>query len=561
MEYLNKTIKFALTLTLALAAFAADAVYANYEQVGDRGISVSGITACKHGGEYFGVDVWAPSKSLADLRKESNKSKYSDILIFREQYVTGESGEYSFKFAMKDNDKNGFYRVVINCACGDETEEEVFYCNPEDNKKALEELREKTSAKEVYDFCMGKDENGVENKYRLGFVYDFDFDLYAAEILFNYVKSSDFNAEDKSGAISAYKKSIILSQIHGGNISNIFDYADELGIHDTRIEKFVKDNAVTDKIKTNLTKRLSEKTVKSFGGFIDELYEQFVLASVQYSNGYSDIGDIVEEFKTEVGVSARPSDKACLVVMNKNYSDYGELCKVLKDADSDRSQTGGSSSGSSGGSGGGKGGSMGSNGFSQDYVTNDNKTKIDKNIFSDLESVPWATDAIVELAENDIINGKEPEKFYPNDTITREEAAKLLALAFLKDSPESEVEFDDVDNSAWYAAYIKICSGCGVFNGIGDNLFGTGMQISREDMAVIAYRTAVYCGLLAEDTENRGFKFGDDESIADYAKTAIYALENKKIINGVGNNMFAPKLNLTRAEAAKIIYELYTINK
>ena len=109
MEYLNKTIKFALTLTLALAAFAADAVYATYEQVGDRGISVSGITACKHGGEYFGVDVWAPSKSLADLRKESNKSKYSDILIFREQYVTGESGEYSFKFAMKDNDKNGGY--------------------------------------------------------------------------------------------------------------------------------------------------------------------------------------------------------------------------------------------------------------------------------------------------------------------------------------------------------------------------------------------------------------------------------------------------------------------
>ena len=240
MEYLNKTIKFALTLTLALAAFAADAVYANYEQVGDRGISVSGITACKHGGEYFGVDVWAPSKSLADLRKESNKSKYSDILIFREQYVTGESGEYSFKFAMKDNDKNGFYRVVINCACGDETEEEVFYCNPEDNKKALEELREKTSAKEVYDFCMGKDENGVENKYRLGFVYDFDFDLYAAEILFNYVKSSDFNAEDKSGAISAYKKSIILSQIHGGNISNIFDYADELGIHDTKDRKVCK---------------------------------------------------------------------------------------------------------------------------------------------------------------------------------------------------------------------------------------------------------------------------------------------------------------------------------
>lgn len=561
MEYLNKTIKLVLVLAVTLAAFAVNAVYADYEQVGERGISVSGITACRHGGEAIGVDVWAPQKGLSDLRNESDKNKYSDIIIFREQYVTGERGEYSFKFAMKDTDTNGFYRVVINCACGEGAEEEVFYCNPEDNKNALTELSEKKSAKEVYDFCTGKDENGVENKYRLGFVYGFDLNLYSAEILFNYVKSSKFSADDKSGAISAYKKAIILSQIHDDKVANIFDYADELGIKDTRIQQFVKNNAVTDNIKANLTKRLSASEIKSFDEYTEKLYETFVLASVMYSNGYSDIGDIAQEFKNEIGISARPSDKACMAVMNNNYSNYNELCKALKDADSGQNQSGGSSSGGSGGSGGGKGGALGSNGYSQDYVTDDNKTKIDKNIFKDLESVPWAVDAIVELAENDIINGREPERFYPNDTITREEAAKLIMLAFLKEYPESDIEFDDVDNSAWYAKYIKVCAGCGVFNGVGDKMFGTGMPISREDMAAIAYRTAELCGMFSADAANTDFKFTDDENIADYAKAAVYTLERKKIINGTGNNMFEPKADLTRAEAAKIVYELYTFNK
>ncbi|MDO5311038.1 MAG: S-layer homology domain-containing protein, partial [Clostridia bacterium] len=212
----------------------------------------------------------------------------------------------------------------------------------------------------------------------------------------------------------------------------------------------------------------------------------------------------------------------------------------------------------------GYGGSDGAASYDSGYVTDSGKTKININIFDDIDDVPWAVDAIVELAEQGIINGKEERRFFPNDKITREETAKLIVAAFLSEYPAVEAEFSDVDENEWYAQYVKIACGCGVFNGMGDGTFGIGSFITREDMAVIAYRTAEYCGLIDGGESGRGadeFVFEDDGSISDYAKKAVYALEKEGIINGVGNGYFEPKGSLTRAQAAKIIYGVYTINR
>ncbi len=48
--------------------------------------------------------------------------------------------------------------------------------------------------------------------------------------------------------------------------------------------------------------------------------------------------------------------------------------------------------------------------------------------------------------------------------------------------------------------------------------------------------------------------FGDGQDIASYAAEAVSALAANGIISGSGNNMFNPKSNLTRAEASKLIY-------
>ena len=48
--------------------------------------------------------------------------------------------------------------------------------------------------------------------------------------------------------------------------------------------------------------------------------------------------------------------------------------------------------------------------------------------------------------------------------------------------------------------------------------------------------------------------FSDADDISSYALTAVKYFSSKEIINGIGNNLFAPKKNATRAEAAKLIY-------
>ena len=50
--------------------------------------------------------------------------------------------------------------------------------------------------------------------------------------------------------------------------------------------------------------------------------------------------------------------------------------------------------------------------------------------------------------------------------------------------------------------------------------------------------------------------FADENEISDYAKEAVNALYNNGLINGIDGSRFAPANHATRAEAAKIIYNL-----
>jgi len=50
--------------------------------------------------------------------------------------------------------------------------------------------------------------------------------------------------------------------------------------------------------------------------------------------------------------------------------------------------------------------------------------------------------------------------------------------------------------------------------------------------------------------------FADANLISDYAVEAIGALSAAGLLNGTGDNCYSPLATLTRAQAAKITYEL-----
>lgn len=175
------------------------------------------------------------------------------------------------------------------------------------------------------------------------------------------------------------------------------------------------------------------------------------------------------------------------------------------------------------------------------------------DMFTDIEGVQWAKKSINELAKKRIISGKTEYIFAPNDKITREEYVKLLVLALSIDCAGEKCDFDDVTENHWAYSYIAGAYNYGIVKGISDVFFGIGSNIKREDMAVIAYRALE----LKEMTiDNEPHIYNDSDNCSSYATEAVSKISAMGIMNGVGDNMFNPKAYATRAEAAKIIYDI-----
>lgn len=239
-----------------------------------------------------------------------------------------------------------------------------------------------------------------------------------------------------------------------------------------------------------------------------------------------------------------------------------------KDYTSKISVKGKSSSG--GGGGGGGGGSTTSSGGSSNgsvvAATTDNITVtpepaavINPNPsgFTDLDSVSWALTAINNLYVNGVINGKEANKFYPNDSVTRAEFAKMLVLTFDIDKVAvSSATFTDVPLSSWASEYVEAAYNSGIIAGFDDGSFDPNAEITRQDMAVMVYRAMTAAGYTVED-KTEAVTFTDDDIIASYSKEAVSSLQRAKVIDGLGDGSFGPLNTSTRAQACQIIYNVF----
>ncbi|WP_154669413.1 S-layer homology domain-containing protein [Ruminiclostridium cellobioparum] len=77
-----------------------------------------------------------------------------------------------------------------------------------------------------------------------------------------------------------------------------------------------------------------------------------------------------------------------------------------------------------------------------------------------------------------------------------------------------------------------------------------------QDMAVMTYKVSELLKVEMKESSSP-VQFKDSSMISSYAVNAISAMRKSGIINGVGNDNFAPKNNATRAQAAVIIYQVF----
>lgn len=166
----------------------------------------------------------------------------------------------------------------------------------------------------------------------------------------------------------------------------------------------------------------------------------------------------------------------------------------------------------------------------------------------------WAKDAISALGARGIVKGVGDGEFNPNGQVTRAEFITMLMKLFDLSDESATTSFSDVKQGAWYHGNIATAQKLGIVNGKPNGRFGVHENITREDMAVMVYKAVQIKQLALVSGEATAFK--DEANIASYAKQAVEAIQGAGIINGVGNDEFAPKKNASRAEAAVMIYNL-----
>lgn len=304
-----------------------------------------------------------------------------------------------------------------------------------------------------------------------------------------------------------------------------------------------------------------EKKKENFADVFDEGVFLTVLVNLQTNGDLKNLVEAVPEWLKDNGADVDvyfELEKKSEVnqEIGGKYGSLDAFVEAFNKACEDASEGGGTSGGSTGS---GSKGSGTSGGRIQTVISPTEQYQPEEvplltEAYSDIDSVEWAKEGIAYLTEKEILQGREAGKFYPNDTMKREEFTKVLTLAFdLSGEGEAPV-FTDVPEDAWFHPFVARAAASGVVTGYGDS-FGAGQPITRQDAAVMIYRAAQKDGKTFE-TDGSAAGFADEASIADYAKEAVEVLSRSGVINGVSESEFAPERYITRAEAAKLIYLL-----
>ena len=193
--------------------------------------------------------------------------------------------------------------------------------------------------------------------------------------------------------------------------------------------------------------------------------------------------------------------------------------------------------GSSGGAGGGGGG--GAAGGTGQYTG-----------FPDVKG-HWSEEYVNYLKTKNVLNGDSNGNFNPQQNITRAEFLAMIVRVMNFEECEYKLSFSDVSPGDWFAKIVQ----SGLENGLisADETFRPNESITRQEMAkiisVAAQKSQKY-----NDTQIEKSSFADLGDIASWAVEYVDYAHSTKLILGSDDGRFNPLSNTTRAEAATVIY-------
>lgn len=161
------------------------------------------------------------------------------------------------------------------------------------------------------------------------------------------------------------------------------------------------------------------------------------------------------------------------------------------------------------------------------------------NPFKDVKTSAWYGSYVIDLYNDGIINGTSATTYAPNDTLTWGAALKLLLVS------NGDLKAEDATGADWLKNTMA-------------KAVELGIAPEDADGKALITRLA-FCQVAAK--LNKLAESKTESKFTDCTDGYVMALVDAKVISGMTETTFEPAASLTRAQIAKILYQLTLIEK
>ncbi|NQX69552.1 N-acetylmuramoyl-L-alanine amidase [Paenibacillus alba] len=189
----------------------------------------------------------------------------------------------------------------------------------------------------------------------------------------------------------------------------------------------------------------------------------------------------------------------------------------------------------------------------------------------------WAREAIVRMQNKGVIEGMAANLFEPDRALTRAEFLTLMDRVFtfseMKASCEpsgtvtslvygcqagaAEQSYKDLPTSHWASPVFAKAKKLNLLQGYSDGTIRPNQPITRGEVAYLFDHLLQLSATANSRQQAAQLPSFDDVPSTLWSAKAIYALQNKGLINGITNTSFKPDQTITRAEIAALLNRYY----
>ncbi len=172
--------------------------------------------------------------------------------------------------------------------------------------------------------------------------------------------------------------------------------------------------------------------------------------------------------------------------------------------------------------------------------------------FTDVPAQAWYHKAVEYVSQSGIMNGVSEASFAPNGEMSR--AMLVTVLYRMESEPAASYapQFTDVTENQWYTKAVMWAKEKGMVEGLGDGSFGVAQSVTRQQMAVMLCRYALYKGIDVKATNDIS-SYLDSTEVEGWALDAMLWANAQGLIKGTDAGLLAPRGSASRAQVAEIL--------